>query len=56
MFLSFFPFGSVPCTGIGRSSGSGTDIAVGGRGHFTRGMLARASKVERSPKFIQSLA
>ena len=34
----------MPCAAIGRSSGAGTDIAVGGRGHIEVGMLARVEK------------
>lgn len=49
MFLSFFSLCSVPSAGIGRSSGAGTDMAVGGRGHFGIGRLARVEKsVEKS--------
>ena len=44
MFLSFFSLGSVPIAGIRRSSGAGTDMAVGGRGHFGIGRLARVEK------------
>ena len=44
MFFPFFSLCSMPCAGIGRSSGAGTDIAVGGRGHFDLGMLARLEK------------
>ena len=34
MFLPFFPLCSVPCTGIRRSAGAGTGIAIGGGGHL----------------------
>ena len=41
MFFPFFSLCSMPCAGIGRSSGAGTGIAVGGRGHYDLGILAR---------------
>ena len=44
MFFPFLSLCSMPCAGIGRSSGAGTDIAVGGRGHFEGGMMARVEK------------
>lgn len=44
MFLSLFSLCSVPSAGIGRSSGAGTDMAVGGRGHSGIGRLARVEK------------
>ena len=44
MFFPFFSLCSMPCAGIRRSSGAGTDIAVGGGGHIEVGMLASAEK------------
>ena len=44
MLFPFFSLCSMPCAGIGSSSGAGTDIAVGGGGHIEVGMLASAEK------------
>lgn len=44
MLLSFFSFCSVPCAGIRRSGGAGTDIAVGRRGHFKIGRVAEVGE------------
>ena len=52
MFFPFFSLCSMPCAGIGRSSGAGTDIAVGGRGHIEVGMLS--ARVEKGIKCGES--
>ena len=44
MFFPFFSLCSMLCAGAGGSSGAGTDIAVGGGGHFGVGVLAKIEK------------
>ena len=45
----------MPGAGIGRSSGAGTDITVGGRGHFEVGMLARTEKSIKCGEDLETL-